>query len=546
MKKNVPTALQPPLPPDGPDEASEPACQTNAAPSSPAGYRTDMELLRDYFRLVECRRGEFNRRPEIRRGAKSVEEVTDPREMERTILAGIAKSRPSAQGSYLLSKFKSFRLTPEEKLLVAALCYFESNLESHGGMHDAIEVVCGRDPIRYMEFRKFMSRRSLLVKSGLLEIRQDRSPYNLGRTANVKLSQELQSSLWGGRLPFSGDIQEEKDAPDKAGRGKKASGKLKLDSPREIYNEISRFVVGQEEAKQSMAVAVYNHYQRINGLKGVEKANVLICGPTGCGKTFLAQNVARILDVPFYAADATQYSETGYVGNNVGDIFTELFRAAGEDPVRAARGIVYLDEVDKIAARYAIGGHNTNRDVSGQAVQEELLRAVEGGDFPGRSFDTGNVLFIAGGAFSGMTLKRAKSCESSNIGFGREPACRCQNQPAKPALNDFVNFGMLPEFMGRFQVRLFLDNLDQESLKKILVETEGSIVSQYTRLFRANGIDLKFEESALDLIAERAEALNTGARSLKSVVEQALNPLMFKHFGKGAGKRELVITADML
>ncbi|MDP2808456.1 MAG: AAA family ATPase, partial [bacterium] len=268
---------------------------------------------------------------------------------------------------------------------------------------------------------------------------------------------------------------------------------------------------------------------------------------TGCGKTFLAETVARILDVPFFAADATQYSETGYVGSDVEEMFRGLLKAARSDPGQAAKGVIYIDEIDKIAASRDNGKHNSTRDVSGESVQEELLRAVEGGDHPLRQFDAKNVLFIAGGAFSKMAPKTGQSDQTTAIGFGR-----CQNQALKagktfkPSQSDFVDYGMLPELMGRFQVRLALENLDKDSLRLILTEPKNSIISQYQYLFKANGITLKFEDRVLDIIAERAESMKTGARGLKSAVEEILNPLMFQHFGKGAEKRDLVISPAML
>ena len=534
MKKNAQSELIPPVRSAIADQTEGPSQKTRDSQSRPAGYRTDLEMLEDYFYLLELKKDQGRGQS---KGAKANPE--DSLVLARKIEHRLQNAKPSSKGAYILGRLKTHKVGPEDRMLLAALCYFKCRPGDNHDLNDAYELMCQGSRIEIIKLRSRLNNHSRLLQAGLLEVLVDNSIFH--RSSRVSLSAKVREHLWGRDL----DQAREKGAP--ARNGSKNGKPVSYSSPVDIYHEISSQVVGQEEAKQALAVAVYNHYQRINGKTNLAKANILISGPTGCGKTFLAENVARILDVPFYAADVTQYSETGYVGRSVEEIFTELFNASGKDPGKAARGIIYLDEIDKIAAASDNGGHNTNRDVSGQGVQEELLRAVEGGDFPGRSFDTKNVLFIAGGAFSGMALKRAAGCQRSSIGFGRPRIAPGPAKAVKPALNDFIGYGMLPELMGRFQVRLALENLDRESLKKILVEPENSIILQYKMLFKNNGVTLKFEDQALDLIAERAEAMGTGARGLKSLVEEVLTPLMFRHFGKkGKDRKILAVTAPML
>lgn len=527
--------------------ASSEACQ---GPSPDQGlvvkriYNNDLEMLKDYFRLIDLKK------QRLEGPMRSKVDVSEIASREQAIEASLSISPVPKKGAYLIKAFKKWGLDKDERLLVAVLCYFEAKREHRMAVTEsACNIVADGDRIRLIQIRSRLNGENRLVESRLVTFREDSSPFSSGSVA-IELGLEVKESLWGKDREV--DTQPTRNPRTrslrKAGRKEKRRAKgapIHFRSPREIYERISDRVMGQEEAKKVLSVAVYNHYQRINGKTGLEKANILLTGPTGCGKTYLAQTIAELLDVPLAIGDATQYTEAGYVGGNVEDMFRLLFEAAGRDPQKAAGGVIYIDEVDKIAASQDNGKHKTQRDVSGQSVQEELLKMVEGGDYPGRPFKTGNVLFIAGGAFS--QARAAKCCfEGQAIGFGRRQTGQgCIAPPGKLTLNDLVSFGMLPELLGRFQVRVALDDLDQNALRKILAEPKDSILDQYRQAFKANGIDLTFADDFLDLVAVRAARMKTGARSLKSVVEEYLQPLMFKHFGEENKGRELVLTAGM-
>lgn len=508
---------------------ARPSTKPNPLPDT--GYTSDHQMLADYFRLIDIRRkGHFLRhRDEEEREA----EISA---LRKRIDIGIRKANPGRQGSFLLDKFRLPGISSDERLLVACLCYYASKPGDRGDLSDAFEVVCRDDRMKMLRLNARLKNGTRLFKAGLLCEHVDASPFH--RDTTIALAPEVIGTLWG--------LAPSAPKPKKPAPAKAEAAPVKITSPRDVYNAISEYVIGQEEAKQILSVAVYNHYQRINGRARVAKANILMAGPTGCGKTHLAETISRFLDVPLVIADANQYSETGYVGGDVMDILRDLYKASGENRERAARGIVYIDEVDKIAAAYDNGKHRSNRDVSGESVQAELLKIIEGGCCASLPFDASQVLFIAGGAFSGI-VNRGRRLEARRpIGFGREGEAAKGHASSGPSLEDFIAYGMLPEFMGRFQVRVVLDGLDRHVLRRILCEPKDSIVSQYQSLFRANGIELHFAPEALDRIAEEAEAQKVGARGLKSIVERVLNPLMFRHFGEPGRGARLVVDGFMV
>lgn len=350
-----------------------------------------------------------------------------------------------------------------------------------------------------------------------------------------------------------------RDIREEEGQRQRSEIKVNLLKPKEIKAKLDEYVIGQDEAKKVISVAVYNHYKRIlydqQDDVDIEKSNIILVGDTGTGKTLMARTISQLLDVPFCIADATVFTEAGYVGEDVESILTRLLQAADYDVARAERGIVFIDEIDKVARKGA-DNPSITRDVSGEGVQQSLLKLLEGSlvnvppqggrKHPEQKFtvvNTKNILFIGSGAFNSINKIIGERMNTNVIGYNKKHQELDKNNMMQYiSAQDLKTFGLIPELCGRFPVITYMNALDSDALKRILTEPKNALIKQYIRLFEIDGIELSFDEDALNYIVSKAVELKLGARGLRSIIEKIMTNAMFEF--PSSKRKKIKITAD--
>lgn len=408
------------------------------------------------------------------------------------------------------------------------------------------------NPVKFIKFTRYLESSSRLLKNNIIKTKY--GPYG----ENVFDRNFMLGDLTVKRITGAKHKSSKKQHLKK----RTAISNGNISSPKQIFDELSRVVIGQENAKKIISVAVYNHYKRVFDKTGkcrnVEKSNIMLIGPTGCGKTLICKTLGKILDVPVAIVDATVFTETGYVGGNVEDMLAKLYQNSGCNLEKSQKGIIYIDEIDKIASMDAGNGHNSNRDVSGKSVQDEMLKILEPnvikpadkGIFNPERFppmDTANILFIAGGAFIGLDEIIAKRIKRTSIGFRNDKGKDNKEKIAdKIVTDDLIEYGMTPELLGRIPVLGVLDELREDELINILANPVSGLVGQYKNLFKINRINIEFTDDILREIAKQAIEKGIGARGLKKIMEDILINPMFEMFNRENKLHKLLIDYSFM
>jgi len=442
--------------------------------------------------------------------------------------------------------FRKTHLDTTETFIITILLYADLYDKRHyASKGDIIKIISMGDKEKSIQNAKYLSEYSKLFEKHI--IYKNRSDYYL--------ESKISSYLLG--------ISKLKQKKNKAIK----TGKIKsINSPRLLKTKLDEYIVGQEDAKCIISTAIFNHFKRIalrKDGKNIGKTNILLIGPTGCGKTHLCRTISNILNMPFVVTDATLYTETGYVGKDVTDMLRLIIKAAGNNIELASKGIIYIDEIDKIARRDPGGGHYTGRDVSGESVQQELLKLLEGDtlslesmrasifdEYSSKNINIRDLLFIAGGVFEGLeNIIANRLKKQSSIGFTTENLIGNNEKADFPLLkhlitDDLIEFGMIPEFIGRFPVIVVLDSLDKDSLVRILTEPKDAIAGQYRHLMKASGINMTMDKGVFYHVAEEALKLGTGARGLRSIFEKIVSPIIYKYASNSEPPESVKLTVE--
>ncbi len=445
-----------------------------------------------------------------------------------------------------LKKFKSNkiarlinknRLSGDEAIALLVLCSSASRGRSSIYLPYVVRILSKDAPVAFFEKLKIFSPESRLIKGGVLEVAPDEPIGSVYPDRYiVRLSAKAIAELTGVNAPKKTRAEQNNKVENLSSKALTAET---LKSAKQLYGELSRYVVGQDEAKKTISVAVYNHYRRLehkeDGKPAEGKSNIMFLGPTGCGKTYIVKTLAKILDVPFVVVDATSFTKAGYVGDKIDDCLSKLYRAAGSDLKRAAKGIVYIDEIDKLAAHKL-----ADVDVSGKGVQEDLLKLLEGGKlkmsngprFGPIEIDTTNVLFIVGGAFSGIEMHSDEMTQNKGYGFASVGSEFVAAKSGVITVSALIKYGMMPEFLGRLPVLAQLNELSEDELVEVLKGESAGLINEYVSVFKKNNVRLIIADDAVRMIAKEAKEKMIGARGLRSIMEGILKPYMFELFSK--------------